>query len=181
MTTIALRRLPAALAICAIVAGIAVYAVTASWAGASASFDPALAAAPATAKFAITSSAPYTEAAAAKRTAEVPTRKFGKSLATAPGAAPVAAPTTTSGSGELGQATSILAAKIRQYPILAGATVEFGDARGYQAISYYRSGRIVISRTHTASLDRIINHEIWHIIDWRDNGRIDWGENIPPK
>jgi hypothetical protein len=24
-------------------------------------------------------------------------------------------------------------------------------------------------------------HEIWHIIDWRDNGRIDWGENVPPR
>ena len=23
-------------------------------------------------------------------------------------------------------------------------------------------------------------HEIWHTIDWRDNGVIDWGENVPP-
>jgi predicted SprT family Zn-dependent metalloprotease len=65
--------------------------------------------------------------------------------------------------------------------VLAGATVSFGDARGYQAICYYKSGRIVISPSHTASLERIIGHEIWHIIDWRDNGRIDWGENVPPK
>lgn len=82
---------------------------------------------------------------------------------------------------ELQQARAILAGLIRKYPILAGTTVEFGDARGYQAVCYYRSGRIVISPNHTASLTRILNHEVWHIIDWRDNGRIDWGENVPPK
>jgi hypothetical protein len=21
---------------------------------------------------------------------------------------------------------------------------------------------------------------VWHVIDWRDNGRIDWGESVPP-
>lgn len=82
---------------------------------------------------------------------------------------------------ELSEARSLLAAQIRKHPILAGATVSFGDARGYQAVSYYKSGRIVISKSHTASLSRIINHEIWHIIDWRDNGVIDWGENVPPR
>ena len=52
--------------------------------------------------------------------------------------------------------------------------------QGRQAIAYYKSGRIVISPSHTASLSRILNHEVWHIIDYRDNGVIDWGENIPP-
>jgi len=85
------------------------------------------------------------------------------------------------GSGEVAAARTILAGLIAKHPILAGSTVDFGDARGYQAICYYKGGRIVISPTHTASLERILNHEIWHIIDWRDNGRIDWGENIPPK
>ena len=82
---------------------------------------------------------------------------------------------------ELSQARSILAGLIAKYPILKGATVSFGDARGYQAIALYTSGRIIISPTHTASLSRILNHEVWHIIDWRDNGRIDWGENVPPR
>jgi len=82
------------------------------------------------------------------------------------------------GSGDL---QSILNGYIAKYPILAGATASYGDAKGYQAIAYYKSGRIVVSPTHNASLQRIIGHEIWHIIDWRDNGVIDWGENVPPR
>ncbi|MHB8966284.1 MAG: hypothetical protein ACYC52_09995 [Coriobacteriia bacterium] len=81
---------------------------------------------------------------------------------------------------ELSSARSILAGLVAKYPIPQGTSVSFGDAKGYQAISYYKSGRIVISASHTASLSRILNHEVWHIIDWRDNGRIDWGENVPP-
>jgi hypothetical protein len=82
--------------------------------------------------------------------------------------------------GEQAEAEAILKDLIKQHPILEGSTVSFGDAKGYQAICYYMSGRIVISPSHTASLGTILNHEIWHIIDWRDNGRIDWGENVPP-
>ncbi len=96
-------------------------------------------------------------------------------------AAPAGTTATAPASDELAQARSILAGYIARYPILAGTTVSFGDARGYQAISYYKSGRIVISSSHTASLERIIGHEIWHVIDWRDNGVIDWGENVPPR
>jgi len=98
------------------------------------------------------------------------------------GTAPAGTPTRRTSSGsELAQARSILAGLVAAHPILAGATVTFGDARGYQAIALYQSGRIIISPTHTASLSRILNHEVWHIIDWRDNGRIDWGENVPPR
>lgn len=79
------------------------------------------------------------------------------------------------------RAQAILAGYIARYPILQGATVTFGDAHGYQAICYYKSGRIVVSPTHTASLEKILAHEVWHIIDWRDNGTIDWGENVPPR
>jgi hypothetical protein len=82
---------------------------------------------------------------------------------------------------ELTEAKRILAGLIAKHPILAGTTVSFGDARGYQAIALYTSGRIIISPTHTASLSRILNHEVWHIIDWRDNGSIDWGEQVPPR
>lgn len=77
-------------------------------------------------------------------------------------------------------ARKILKRLTRTYPILQGTTVEIGDARGHQAIAYYRSGRIVISKSHKASLKRILRHEVWHIIDYRDNGEINWGENVPP-
>lgn len=116
-------------------------------------------------------------------------------VAAAPAAAPRAARRTTStgngGTGTTGSpaaapasaedAQAILASYIGRYPILAGTTVSYGDAKGAQAIAYYKSGRIVISPDHTASLSRIIAHEIWHVIDWRDNGVIDWGESVPPK
>lgn len=95
--------------------------------------------------------------------------------------APARAASVKRGGGESDRAQQLLNGYIRKYPILRGTTVSFGDARGYQAIAYYQSGRIVISKNHSASLERIIGHEIWHVIDWRDNGRIDWGENVPPK
>jgi hypothetical protein len=100
---------------------------------------------------------------------------------TSSGSSGTAAKPASSGSS-LSRAQSILAARIAMYPILRGATVQFGDTKGNpQGICYYKSGRIVINPNHTRSLEVIINHEIWHIIDWRDNGRIDWGESVPPK
>ncbi|MDO8915940.1 MAG: hypothetical protein Q7W16_07660 [Coriobacteriia bacterium] len=82
---------------------------------------------------------------------------------------------------EAALAQTILDGLKAQYPrYLSNATVSMGDAMGYQAISYYTSGRIVVSPTHTATLSRIMNHEIWHIIDWQDDGALDWGEAIPP-
>jgi putative cell wall-binding protein len=69
--------------------------------------------------------------------------------------------------------------RIKKCPILTGTIADYGDAKGYQAITYYMSGKIVISPSHTADLTRIVNHEIYHVVDWRDNGKIDWGENIP--
>ncbi len=84
-------------------------------------------------------------------------------------------------SGGIAEARAILARYVSTYPILQGTTVEFGDSRGNpQAIVYYKSARIIINPNHTVSLERIIAHEIWHIIDWRDNGQINWGENVPP-
>ncbi|MDT8435024.1 MAG: hypothetical protein RQ731_09755 [Anaerosomatales bacterium] len=94
--------------------------------------------------------------------------------------APAPKPAASSGN-TLSQARSILASRIATYPILRGATVEVGDTKGNpQAICYYKSGRIIINPNHTVSVERIINHEIWHIIDWRDNGQINWGESVPP-
>jgi hypothetical protein len=83
--------------------------------------------------------------------------------------------------GDAARAKAILASLKARYPrYLSGVTVSMGNASGYQAVAYYTSGRIVISPKHKASLERILDHEIWHIIDWRDNGRIDWREKVPP-
>jgi hypothetical protein len=96
-------------------------------------------------------------------------------------AAPVAAAPVPAVADESALAQTILDGLKAQYPrYLGAATVEFGNAAGYQAISYYTAGRIVISPTHTATLKRILDHEVWHIIDWQDNNAIDWGEAIPP-
>lgn len=85
-----------------------------------------------------------------------------------------------SAGNELSQARAILASLRAQYPVLAGATVAFGATPGgYQAVCYYKSGRILVNPNHRASLRTILTHEVWHIIDWRDNSRIDWGENVP--
>lgn len=87
---------------------------------------------------------------------------------------------SSAGSSELAQAQAILNLHIANHPLLRGTTVSFGDARGYQAISYYTTKRIVISPSHTVSLERILNHEIWHVIDYAADGHINWGENVPP-
>jgi hypothetical protein len=81
----------------------------------------------------------------------------------------------------LAYAEQLLAAQVAKYPMLAGTTIEFGDAWGYQAVCEYCTGRIIVSKKHTASLAIIVIHEVWHVIDWRDNGHIDWKEAIPPK
>ncbi len=49
-----------------------------------------------------------------------------------------------------------------------------------EAVAYYTEGRIVINHAHTVGIDAILEHEIWHVIDWRDNGRLDWAEDLPP-
>lgn len=162
-----------------VIAGVLPNVVTAE-ARTDAPFQSRLAETAAAAKLATSEDAPLSASVATRsRTATViapvvvqtSTRKASTGSTAAP--APAA--------DETAQAQSILAGYIAQYPILAGSSVSFGDASGYQAVAYYKSGRIVISPTHTASLSRIIGHEIWHIIDWRDNGVIDWGENVPPK
>jgi hypothetical protein len=165
----------AAIVALALVFGFAYAPDTASAAQTAASFNSRLAPAAGTVKVAAPES-PLRSAMTARRTTTTIAR------AAAPTAPTRTSRTTayTSGS-ELSKARSILSGYVARYPILAGASVSFGDARGYQAICYYKSGRIVISASHSASLERIIGHEIWHIIDWRDNGKIDWGENVPPR
>ena len=87
-----------------------------------------------------------------------------------------------SNGSQLSQARSILASLISAHPVLEGVTVSIGSTPGgYQAVAYYKSGRILVNPNHTSSLERILRHEIWHIIDWRDNNHIDWGESVPPR
>lgn len=70
---------------------------------------------------------------------------------------------------------------INYCPLLAGTVAEISEnTSGHQAIVYYKSGRIVINPNHTANLQRIVAHEVYHIYDWRDNNVINWGEYLPP-
>lgn len=79
------------------------------------------------------------------------------------------------------RATRLLAEHAQAFRYLDGVTIHEGPTpKGEQAVSYYQDGEIVVSADHTATLEDIVAHEIWHVIDWRDNGRMDWGEQLPP-
>jgi hypothetical protein len=79
------------------------------------------------------------------------------------------------------RANEVLDGLKARYRGLDGVRVVLGETpRGEQAVAYYTEGRIVISRSHSVTIDKILAHEIWHIIDWRDNGQLDWNENLPP-
>jgi hypothetical protein len=74
-------------------------------------------------------------------------------------------------SNDEGEAWAILSSLISQYPILQGASVSFGDARGYEAVCYYTAGCIVISPSHTYSLGELIYHEAMHLLNYRQSGQ----------
>ncbi|PKQ36916.1 MAG: hypothetical protein CVT59_10540 [Actinobacteria bacterium HGW-Actinobacteria-1] len=154
----------------ALVAGFAPHSATSQAAAAVGT----LAAASPTVRIAAEPAATVARTAVRQRTPQVTPTSAGSSTKSARTAAYKAS------TGELAEAKSILAGLIAKYPILKGTTVSIGTTPGgYQAVAYYQSGRIIVSSSHTASLSRILTHEVWHIIDWRDNGRIDWGENVP--
>lgn len=68
-----------------------------------------------------------------------------------------------------------------KYRYLDDVTVTLGTTpHGEEAVAYYTEGQIVISRSHSVTIDKILAHEIWHIIDWRSDGQLDWNENVPP-
>jgi len=68
-----------------------------------------------------------------------------------------------------------------RYQYLDDVTVSMGSTpNDEQAIAYYTEGEIVISSDHVTGIETILAHEVWHVIDWRDNGRLDWGEDLPP-
>ncbi len=180
-----LRRAPIALAVLALLAGVTAWSLSAAPAGASATFSPSLTPLTGTAtKVSADGAASLTLAqATAKRATrvEVARKRGTHRTATIAGYSGSQTSDSANSGDEAARAKALLAAAIRKHPVLEGSSVSFGNARGYQAIAYYTSGRIVISRSHKASLSRIINHEIWHIIDYRDNGKIDWGEHVPPR
>ena len=103
-------------------------------------------------------------------------------MALAPAAVPYAAGSATRGTADdARQATAILGDLKAGYRYLDGVTVSMGRTpHGEEAVAYYTEGRIVISPTHSADIATILRHEIWHVIDWRDNRRLDWAENLPP-
>lgn len=79
------------------------------------------------------------------------------------------------------RANSVLRDLKAKYRYLDGVTVTIGTTpNGEEAVAYYTEGQIVISRSHTVPIEKILAHEIWHVIDWRKDGRIDWHENLPP-
>ena len=68
-----------------------------------------------------------------------------------------------------------------RYQYLDDVTVSMGTTpNDEQAVAYYTEGEIVISSDHVTGIETILAHEVWHVIDWRDNGRLDWGEDLPP-
>lgn len=82
---------------------------------------------------------------------------------------------------DLERATELLETYKHTYLYLDDVTVSEGDTPDdAQAVSYYTVGQIVLNPNHSATTQAIIAHEIWHVIDYRDNGKLDWGESIPP-
>lgn len=78
-------------------------------------------------------------------------------------------------------AQAILGTLASRYGYLDGVRVSIGATpNGEEAVAYYESGRIVIDAGHSVRIGRILEHEIWHIIDWREDGSLDWDESVPP-
>jgi hypothetical protein len=94
---------------------------------------------------------------------------------------PVVARAANAPRDESERAEEILSGLAGAYTHLDDVTVSMGATpKGEQAVAYYLDGEIVVNPAHEASIEKILAHEVWHVIDWRDNGRLDWGENIPP-
>jgi hypothetical protein len=76
---------------------------------------------------------------------------------------------------KLARAQQILAFQIAKNPILIGTNVYIKDcSNNWQACAFYQAGIILIDPDHKASLEEIISHECNHIIDWRQDGDIDY-------
>lgn len=81
---------------------------------------------------------------------------------------------SSGGYSEQEQANAILAGIIAQYPILAGTVVYIQQTpNGWEGAAYYKSGVILVNPNHTYPLYDIIYHEAMHVLDWREDGKID--------
>ena len=75
----------------------------------------------------------------------------------------------------------LMATYARRISGLDGIHVTMGQTpQGEEAVAYYTANQIVIDTEHKVDIEKILAHEIWHIVDFRDNGRLDWGEDLPP-
>ena len=54
---------------------------------------------------------------------------------------------------------------------VSDTSIAYGDTHGYEAISYYKTGYIVINPNHTYSLYTLVAHEINHIVAYRESGK----------
>jgi hypothetical protein len=123
-------------------------------------------------------------------TAQSASSQATKPAAAMPAAASIGSPATQPApkprdrakeQAELRHANVVLATLQRTYRGLDGVTLRIDPTpNDAQAVAYYTQSEIVISPDHVASIDKILAHEVWHVIDWRDNGRLDWGEDLPP-
>jgi len=127
---------------------------------------------------ALLAAAPLLRAAAPRPVASAPLAAV-VSASSASGTAREASDRDTSADAR--RAKAALARLSANYRYLEDVTVTIGDTpNGEEAVAYYSEGRIVIDRAHSVGVDAILAHEVWHVIDWRDNGRMDWGEKLPP-
>jgi len=108
----------------------------------------------------------------------------GRDSTTLPAEEPAAAETPGAkdkSAVDLKKAEALLATLQAKYRHLDGLSVSIAPTpAGEQAVAYYTDGEIIISPDRSATIQRILAHEVWHVIDWRDNGRLDWGEDLPP-
>ncbi len=80
-------------------------------------------------------------------------------------------------SSEQARARRILAKYIARYPILKGTQIYVRQCPyNWQGCAYYKKGVILIDPDHTAPLEKIIAHEVRHIIDWREDHKIDYND-----
>lgn len=79
--------------------------------------------------------------------------------------------------GKAALAQALLNAEIAKNPILVGTTIKIQECpNDWQACAWYKRGEIWVDPDHRAPLERIISHEVAHIIDWREDGDIDYND-----
>lgn len=81
-------------------------------------------------------------------------------------------------SSELGRAQQILDFQILKNPILQGTKIYIQNCpNNWQGCAFYELGVIWIDPDHKQPLKEIVVHECNHIIDWRQDGDIDYNDN----